>query len=124
VHEVREVRDDLRFGHARGQIAQDVAHCDAGAADAGLAEANGGIEADPVEEAHTPTLRCQHRRVNFKRHRWLPDILRCSCSDARHWLEVMLNVRVLLQRLSIGCTRRPKESSVQSLKPLTIATQG
>ena len=63
VREDRKVGEDLRFGHARRQIAQDVTDCDAGAADAGLAETNGWIEADPVEEVHASTLRCCERRV-------------------------------------------------------------
>ena len=48
----------------------------------------------------------------------------CSVAESREGSCYILNARVLLQRLSIGCTQRPKGASGQSLKPLAAATQG
>jgi len=46
--QLREVREELLLGHATGQVLEDVRHGDAGADDARLAAAHGGVDANVV----------------------------------------------------------------------------
>ena len=52
-----EIGQNLRLGHAAGQIAQDVANRNARASNARLTKSDGRIHGDSVEQVHRRSLR-------------------------------------------------------------------
>ena len=55
--QVREVPEQVFFGHAGRQVVEHVGYRDAQATDAGLATTLSGLDRDPVEVRHRFTLR-------------------------------------------------------------------
>jgi hypothetical protein len=51
-HELRELGQQGVLGHAAREIPEDIAHADARAMDARLAEPDGRVHADAVQEVH------------------------------------------------------------------------
>lgn len=72
--QIREVGEDLVFGHSSGQIVEDVVHGDAKAADAGLATPLSRFNGDPTAIVHdsdyrTPSWETRARRARYTRSR-------------------------------------------------------
>jgi len=56
--QLRKIGEELLLGHATGQVLEHVRHGDAGADDARLAAAHGGVDADLVLPGHGKSLLC------------------------------------------------------------------